>query len=439
MTAMFIRKFIPRSLLARFLLIIITPTVLMQLIATYVFYQRHWSSVTGHMAAALAGQVAMLTHVTRYETPKMQQTIRGLVQDYSDIRSTVIASDTAPVTTLPLPDELAALSQELSSKVFVPFAISYLNNKSDVQVDVFIKDKAEILRIIASRKRLDNPTTTIFILWMTGTATLLMIVAILFLRNQIRSISRLAVAAEKFGKGQEIKGFKPEGAEEVRKAARAFLKMKERIERQIAQRTEMLAGVSHDLRTPLTRMKLQLAMLPRDSEMQDMQSDILEMERMIHDYLEFAKGEGAEPAQMVSLKEQIQLVVGAYRHHLHNISLHIQEDSNIILRCNAFKRALTNILDNAMRYGTQVEVMLARKGDAYAIIHIDDNGVGIAEDKREIVFKPFYRLDSSRNLKTGSVGLGLAIARDIINGHGGDITLSESRAKGLRVTIRMPI
>ncbi len=436
---MLIKKCIPRSLLGRFLLIIITPTVLMQLVATYVFYQRHWSSVTGHMAAALAGEIAMLTHIVQYETPKFQHDIRQLAQNYSDIRNVIINSSNLPPTLHPLPDELAPLWQELQNRITRPFTVRYVNNKANVQVDILLANAKEVLRITTSRKRLDNPTTTIFILWMTGTATFFLIIAILFLRTQIRSVSRLALAAEKFGKGQEITGFKPEGAEEVRKAAMAFLKMKGRIERQIAQRTEMLAGVSHDLRTPLTRMKLQLAMLPDQPEIQDMQADIVEMEHMIHDYLEFAKGEGSEPAMIVDLGEQLQQIVNACRHHHAAITLHVEENSTLTLRVNAFRRALMNILDNAIRYGTQVEMWLAQKDNTYAIIIIDDNGVGIAENNREIVFKPFYRLDSSRQLKTGSVGLGLAIARDIINGHGGDITLSESPMKGLRVTIRVPI
>lgn len=436
---MIIKKIIPRSLLARFLLIIITPTVLVQLVATYIFYQRHWSSVTSHMASALAGEIAMLTHIARYEPDDMQEIVRKLMRDYSDMKSFIIKTTTPPVANSSLPEELSSLRRELSGRVFMPFSIHYINNKSDVQVDLFLEDREEILRIITSRKRLDNPTTYIFIMWMTGTATLLLIVAILFLRNQVRSIRRLAIAAEKFGKGQEISSFKPEGAEEVRKAATAFLKMKARIERQIAQRTEMLAGVSHDLRTPITRIKLQLAMLPQQIEIKEMQSDILEMEQMIHDYLEFAKGEGTEPVQSTSLKQLVESVISTYRHHRHKITLDILEDSILTLRYNACKRALINIIDNAMRYGTHVTISLEKKDGLYAIIKIDDNGVGIAENNREIVFKPFYRLDSSRHLKTGSVGLGLAIARDIINGHGGDITLSESPLNGLRVTIRIPI
>lgn len=435
---MFIKKFIPRSLLSRFLLIIITPTVLVQLIATYVFYQRHWSSVSSHMAAALAGEVAILANLQQH-SQAMELRASELMGKYLDMRTYMKNGAQLPPVAAPLPDELDSLRQEIENRMKVPFSIRYINNKSDIQIDILFKEQGKILSVISSHKRLNNPTTTIFILWMTGAATLLMLVAILFLRNQIRSISRLAVAAEKFGKGQEITDFKPEGAEEVRKAAAAFLKMKARIERQIAQRTEMLAGVSHDLRTPLTRMKLQLAMQEQHSEIQEMQSDILEMEHMIHDYLEFAKGEGTEVPASCNLEALVQTVIDGYRHHQHVISLHKCENTTLILRVNAFKRALTNIIDNAIRYGTHIDITLQQKRGAYAVIIIDDDGVGIEEDKREIVFKPFYRLDSSRHLKTGSIGLGLAIARDIINGHGGDITLSESPERGLRVTIRVPI
>ena len=263
-------------------------------------------------------------------------------------------------------------------------------------------------------------------------------VATVFMRNQVKPIRRLALAADSFGKGRDVPLFKPEGAKEVRQAASAFLAMRERMVRQISQRTEMLAGVSHDLRTPLTRMKLQLALLGDAEGVDELKEDVAEMEYMLDGYLAFARGEGTETPRSEDLATILGGVVAQARRKGGMVELHTDGNLTVPLRPDAFKRSMTNLIDNAMRYGDHVSVHAGRLGEAIEIT-IDDDGPGIPEDKREEVFKPFYRLEGSRNPSTGGVGLGLTLARDAIRGHGGDISLGDSPDGGLRVRLRLPL
>jgi two-component system osmolarity sensor histidine kinase EnvZ len=270
---------------------------------------------------------------------------------------------------------------------------------------------------------------------------LFLLIAVLFLRNQIRPIRRLAEAADNFGRGVDTLGFRPSGATEVRKAARAFIVMRERIKRQLRTRTEMLAGISHDLRTPLTRMKLELAMLPdtdaiRES-VKELGDDVQQMEHMIQEYLDFARGEGREEAIRVSVRELLEDVVNDYRRLNEDVVLASGDDGMMDIRASGFRRVLHNVIDNALRYGKRCDVLL-RISANYCEIIVDDEGAGIPQEKRDEVFKPFNRLDPSRNTKTGGVGLGLTIARDIVLAHGGNIALDSSPKGGLRVIIRLP-
>jgi two-component system osmolarity sensor histidine kinase EnvZ len=294
-----------------------------------------------------------------------------------------------------------------------------------------------VLDVRASRKRLYSPTTTIFVLWMVCTSILLLVVATLFTRNQVRAVKRLARAADAFGKGRPAPDFKPEGALEVRQAGAAFALMRDRLKRQIDQRTEMLAGVSHDLRTPLTRMKLQLAMM-RGAEIADLVDDVSEMERMIEGYLAFARGEGAEASVPADLVVIVEEVVARLRRDGGAIT--IAGDSSVVLplKSDAMSRCLTNLIGNAVRYAKQCRVTIGHVDDR-AEVMIDDDGPGIAPDQREAVFKPFYRVEGSRNPKTGGVGLGLTIALDVARGHGGTILLQESPMGGLRVRLMLPL
>ena len=261
--------------------------------------------------------------------------------------------------------------------------------------------------------------------------------AVLFIRNQVRAIERLAEAAEAFGRGGELQGFKPHGAREVRQAAQAFMDMKGRIQRYITQRTTLLASVSHDLRTPLTRLKLELALAEPSPRIEAMERDLGEMEHMIDEYLEFARGEGGEPAQLTALKPLIDQVADGARRAGAAVAVEAADDLAVEVRPNALKRALANLVDNAAAHGKRVEIGAERRPNAVEI-HIDDDGPGIAAESREEAFIPFSRLDESRNQNVKGVGLGLAIARDVARSHGGDVVLADSPLGGLRAVVRLP-
>jgi two-component system, OmpR family, osmolarity sensor histidine kinase EnvZ len=291
--------------------------------------------------------------------------------------------------------------------------------------------------VIARRSQTYASNAHIFLVWMVGTSLVLLAVAILFLRNQIKPILALADAAEDFGKGREIE-FRPRGATEVRRAGAAFLDMKRRIARQIDQRTTMLNGVSHDLRTVLTRFRLSLEMLQQGPGLDDLKRDVDEMARMLEAYLAFVRGdagEAAEPTDMRSLLEEFK--ADAERQG-HPTTLILEGDPNVILRRDAFRRLLGNLVSNAARYGDDIQ-MTAVHDEKYLTVHIDDDGPGIPEANREDVFRPFLRLDEARNIDEGNAGLGLAISRDIARSHGGEITLSDSPLGGLRATVRLPV
>jgi two-component system, OmpR family, osmolarity sensor histidine kinase EnvZ len=258
------------------------------------------------------------------------------------------------------------------------------------------------------------------------------------MRNQVRALRRLADAAESFGKGRDVANFKLEGATEVRQAATAFLKMRDRIKRQITQRTEMLAGVSHDLRTPLTRMRLAFELLGEDGPaVEELKTDVLAMERMVEGYLDFARGEGPEQPRDTDLALLIEEAAAEARRDGADISLALPEEHVLLLRPDAMRRCLANLLGNARRYGSHIWVT-ALAGATGTDVLIDDDGPGIPPAERENVFRPFFRLDASRNPQTGGVGLGLTIARDVARGHGGDLVLEDSPQGGLRVRLRLP-
>jgi two-component system osmolarity sensor histidine kinase EnvZ len=274
---------------------------------------------------------------------------------------------------------------------------------------------------------------------MSGAATVFSILSIIFLRNQLQSIKKLSQAAQSLGKGREPINFKPSGAIEVRKAGAAFLKMKQRIESQILQRTQMLAGVSHDLRTPLTRIKLQLAMLEQNQEIVEMNEDVIEMEKMIQHYLNFAKGEEGEKSVIIAVDEVLKNTVSYYEHILESVELNIKTPMVLPIKVNAIKRAITNIMDNAAKYANKV-IIDAYVTDKYWVVEFNDNGPGIDPKELKAVLVAFYRVDDSRNSQTGGVGLGLSICKDIVSAHGGKLFLQQSQIlSGLKVIIRLPL
>lgn len=391
------------------------------------------------MTAAVGGEIAGLTHLAEEKNARSDDMAMKMAADLGF--NIAIKKDKKLPETANYSGLRKLLALELKRRINYPFTISTAQNEKEEEFYIVRIDLGDrLLRIKFSDKRLSNSSTYIFILWMVGSAALLLIISILFLYNQIKFISMLASAASAFGKGQEIEDFRPRGALEVRQAALAFIKMQERIKRQTQQRTAMLAGISHDLRTPLTRMKLQLAMLAKGEEIENLSSDIDEMEKMIEGYINFAKGEESEESREIKLSSLLESTADNYRRQGKRLDLRAdkKKERPLKLRENAIRRMLGNIIDNAFRYGKIVHITLENAGNS-ALIFIDDNGPGIPEEMRDEVFRPFFRLDASRNSETGGTGLGLAIARDIIHAHGGDIKLDESPMGGLRVIVRLPV
>ena len=328
------------------------------------------------------------------------------------------------------------LAAALVERVGRPFQIDADFDPRDVLVSIALDDG--VLQVAVPKKRLFTPTTYIFVLWMVGSSLVLFAVATLFMRNQVKSLRRLAAAAESFGKGRDVPNFRLSGATEVRQTGAAFLLMRERIKRQVAQRTEMLAGVSHDLRTPLTRMKLALEFLEESATLAELKSDVTQMERMVQGYLDFARGEGGETPREVDLPMLLEEVVANARRNGAAVMLAGPEAFAISLRPDSVKRAIANLITNALRYGRHVWVTAVPVKDGIDVL-VDDDGPGIPPGQREAVFRPFFRLDPARNPQGGSVGLGLTIARDVALSHGGDISLEESPQGGLRVRVHLPV
>ncbi|TAD91480.1 MAG: HAMP domain-containing protein [Alphaproteobacteria bacterium] len=437
---LWLKRFLPKSLFGRTLLILVSPLVLLQAIAAYVFFETHWDTLARRLSASVAGDVAMVAELSErsFDAAGREAFLDTALRN-TGIRFGFVDGAILPNT----PDRgddgstlAALLIAGLEERVQRPFTID--NGADDRHVLIGVQLAQGVLTATVSRKRLFSTTTYVFLLWMVGSSLILVAIAAAFMRNQVRPIRRLAAAAEAFGKGRDTPGFKIEGATEVRRAALEFLRMRERITRAVTQRTEMLAGVSHDLRTPLTRMKLALAFLPESPETAELQSDIAEMERMVDGYLAFARGEGTEPTVATDLKGLIEDVVTNARRAGADVSLTLATLPSLSIKPMALKRGLDNLIGNAARYGSHIAVA-ARQDQTAIEITVDDNGPGIPRAQREDVFKPFYRLDKSRNAATGGVGLGLTIARDVVRSHGGEVMLADSPLGGLRATIRLPV
>lgn len=430
-----LKRLIPQSLFGRFLLIILAPMVLAQLIATYMFYERHWDSISRNMSASLAGEIAIIASGMRDAPPESRKDISRVARKYLglDVR---FRPGAKLLGNQDIEKQYQLLAGDLHRHIALPFHIGSVAERNDLIVAIALPDG--LLEVEADRKRIASSTTYIFISWMTGTGLIFLLIAVFFLRNQVATITRLAKVAEKFGKGQDVEHFKPRGASEVRRAAHAFNEMRERIRRLLTQRTEMLAGVSHDLKTPLTRMKLTLSMLEQNDKTFSLRSDVEEMERMIKGYLDFARGSAAEETSEMRLSVFLNDVLDGYAHEKYRLRLQVQNEHTLHVRYGALKRCLNNLINNALRYGSHVEVS-TYSDESHVIITVDDDGPGIPPEKYREVFRPFYRLEGSRNPETGGVGLGLSIARDVVHAHGGEITLSESPMGGLRVTVALPV
>ncbi len=433
------KRLLPRSLLGRSLLIMVIPLILLQGISVWVFYDRHWDTITRRLAQGLAGDIVTVVELMQRAENEAEVREAFELASWSMNLDLTLLDDT-PLPEPPRPWIISLLDRKLTwaleDRLSYPFVVD--TNAGDDLVEIHVQLADGLLLAQVSRERLFSSTTYIFIMWMVGTSIVLFGVATIFMRAQVRPIRRLARAADSFGKGRDVPNFKPEGAKEVRLAAAAFLQMRARIKRQIRQRTEMLAGVSHDLRTPITRMKLQLALLGDSAEAENLQSDLVEMERMVEGYLAFARGEGAEDATATNLSELLRDVVGQAKRDGSNIETEIKDNLVLPLRRESMRRCLSNLVNNAQRYATNVRVCAENLRNAVEVT-IDDDGPGIPEAEREEVFKPFYRREQSRNPATGGVGLGLTIARDVVRSHGGELTLGEAPLGGLRANLRLPV
>jgi len=433
-------SFMPKGLYARSLLIVILPMVILQTVITYVFMERHWQLVTRQLSTGLTQDIAAIIDIYKsFPQDKNYETLTRIAQERMKIDIEFMPKGPLPPA-LPKPFFSIvdiALSNEIRRQIGKPFWLDTVGRSNLIEIRIQL-DNA-ILRVVAYRSAAYASNSYIFLLWMLGTSLVLIIVANSFLRNQIRPILRLAAAAEAFGKGRETE-FRPRGAREVRQAGYAFIEMKRRIERAIEQRTAMLNGVSHDLRTILTRFKLSLALMGDVEDAEEMQKDVSEMQRMLEAYLAFARGDAGEASAEVDMREFLEAMRADVERNGRKAEVVYSGDPKVTVRPDAFRRCLGNLIGNAQIHADRVRIE-AQRDPRFLTVHVDDNGPGIPLDRREDVFRPFFRLDESRNQDEGwtGTGLGLAIARDIARSHGGDISLGDSPLGGLRASVRVPV
>lgn len=433
-----LRRYLPKGLFARTLLIIVLPVALMQFAVVWSFFDEYWETVTIRLAEGVAGDISLMTELwERAESP----------EEFEEQAAIALTSLSLSVNYRPdesLPTEWRstyfrtldrtlrrALSEQLENDFW--FDTTRYRNHVDIRVEV----EGGVLRYYALSERVYANAANIFLLWIAGATVLLTAISIVFIRNQVKPIRRLADAAEQFGRGNDVAHFRPAGASEVRQAAHAFLEMRNRLKRHIDQRTALLAGVSHDLRTPLTRLRLQLALMPDGQEREDAIADVAEMEVMLDEYLDFARGQANEDTVRTDISALLETTVEAARRDGSVIELEAETGIEADVRPGTVRRCLSNLIGNAVDFGDHVAVSLQRNGSRLEIF-VDDDGPGIPEDQIEEALKPFNRLDESRNLNRKGVGLGLAIARDVARSHGGDLRLSESPMGGLRAKLSLP-
>lgn len=432
---------LPKGLYGRSLIIIIAPMVILQSVLAFVFMERHWQTVTQRLSAAVTRDIAAIIDLYEaYPHEDGYETLRRIAFENLGLNIAFLPLQplpaSGPTSFFSIIDE--ALSREIRRRIDRPFWIDTVSRSNLVEIRIQLADAT--LRVFARRNQTYASNSHIFLVWMVGTSLVLLAVAILFLRNQIRPIQTLADAAESFGKGRPAPvRLRPRGAREVRKAAQAFLQMRERIERHVDQRTAMLAGVSHDLRTVLTRFRLQLAMLEESEDVRELLGDVDEMSGMLEAYLAFARGDEGEIAAKVDLDALLESLRAELARTGCEIVVRRAGDPVVDVKPTAFKRCLSNLAHNASRYADHVEIT-AIHADRWLTVEVEDDGPGIPEESLEEVFRPFYRLDDARNQDEGGTGLGLAIARDIARAHGGDIVLGRSAALGgLAARVRLPV
>ena len=430
-----LKKISPNSLYTRSLIIIIAPIVVLQAILTFVFLERHWQLVTKKLSSSVVSEIGMIIKMQK-ETD--QETISSYAKEFYDISinyysNQEISLDNNIPKTIVERTLVREIGERLDTKTWVQ------DFPEEKKVKVIIPLGSSIIEFLIPRRNVYATNSHIFLVWMVISSILILSIAILFLRQQIKPIEKLAKAAESFGMGKKIENFKPSGASEVRKAADAYIKMQERIEKFIEQRTLMLAGVSHDLRTPLTRIKLQLEMLSKNRENEELLKDVDEMQYMLETYLDFSQTVSSEESSLVNINKLIEEVIDTSKDENKFIIFKPLKKNEINHKCKyiALKRCIINIINNAKAFGDKIIIKLS-ESDNEININIEDNGPGISEKDYEKALKPFQRLDSSRNQNIAGSGLGLSISQDIIKTLDGDLNLSKSEMGGLKVEINLP-
>ena len=430
-----IKEFLPKTLLGRSILILLTPLIILQIIVTLIFYNRHWDTITRHRTINFAGDIALLVEsFQKFKSPEDKSWFLNDASNKLHIQSKFKLDKKIDIFNYPSNPtvlEKHLIDALLPLKKF--FKVEVHDKKKLIKI--FVQVDNGVLEFKTNKKRIYSSTTYIFILWMIGSSIILFIVALIFLRNQIKPIRRLAIVVDRFGKGKDVKNFKPSGAKEIRRAAIAFQIMKERIENSILQRNKMFSSISHDIRTILTRMRFEIEKIPLNKRI-EFQKDLNEMEGIVKEYLDYAKVENKEKRKNVNITKLIKKIINRYKRK----NINFEEKNNVIIsiRENSFKRCINNILSNSIKFANNIDIHFKEKENNLKII-IDDDGPGIPKIERNKVFQPFYQLDDSRNRNKGGVGLGMTIALDITLSHGGEITLEDSKLGGLRVIISLPV
>lgn len=428
-------KIVPKSLLTRMLLIIIVPTIIAQMISSYMFYVRHWENVKKYMIYTLAGEISLISKMhntnSQLEIDKLDK-----IDVYTFLQYSFQKNHKITKSDYPLSKELKILKSNILYNL--PNALVEIKyNKKLEEISVDIETEAGLFSFEISRNRIFSSSTHIFILWMIGSTVILLLLTVLFAKNQIKSITKLSIAADKFSKRTHVRKFIPQGAIEVKRAGQAIIKMKETIEYQVQQKAKMLAGVSHDLRTPLTRLKLELEIMKNTKHTAGIREDILQMENTINDYLAFAQGDDNSKKSLIEIGSIFKELQTFYSKDF-NIDFIAEEKIYLQIKKNQFKRAISNFLDNSKKFASKSIIKLYRR-NTHVCIEIHDNGPGIPQTETRRVLEPFYRIETSRNQNSGGVGLGMSIAQDIIENHQGSLKLHKSPILGgLLIVIQLP-
>ncbi len=436
----FLERYLPAGLYQRSLIIVVAPIVLLQCIMVAIILDRHWDNVTKVLARSLSREISLVIELydksrrTPAEVGEIEQMANRTLRLNLDIQRNVELPPPVPTPWLSLVDSRLKVYLNNSGK---PFWIDSTGKAGFVDIRIEV-EKGTVFRILAEDERAYAANTNSLLTWMFMSTLILLAIAIVFMRKQIKPILELAHVARSFGLGHDVGDFTPRGAAEVRQAAQAFLNMRERIERHVDQRTAMLAGVSHDLRTILTRFKLELAFLGDSPKVKALKGDVEEMQTMLEAYMNFARGAGGEKAEASDIARMVEAAVKTGARPNSHVTIDVAPDMIAKVKPNAFRRLIVNLIANAARFGEKIAVTAKARANRL-VITVDDNGPGIPADMREDVFRPFFRLDEARNQDETGTGLGLSIARDIARAHGGDIRLDESPLGGLRAVVEIPV